>query len=87
MALWLATSAVLSPDSPSCEPNEPVPTAAADPMSGETPAEMAIFKSSAFAAQKVALLACGCFNPPTYMHLRMFGKCRRFQRTLMLRKE
>lgn len=22
---------------------------------------------------KIVLLACGSFNPPTYMHLRMFG--------------
>ena len=24
---------------------------------------------------KVFLLGCGCFNPVTHMHLRMFGKC------------
>lgn len=26
------------------------------------------------APRKVILLACGSFNPPTNMHLRMFGK-------------
>lgn len=28
-------------------------------------------------SQKVVLLACGSYNPPTNMHLRMFGKLAR----------
>lgn len=27
---------------------------------------------------RVALLACGCYNPPTIMHLRMFESARDF---------
>ena len=35
---------------------------------------MSLFAKMA-SPQKVVLLACGSFNPPTNMHLRMFGMC------------
>lgn len=30
--------------------------------------------SATLYGKKIVLLACGSFNPPTFTHLRMFGK-------------
>lgn len=31
---------------------------------------------------KIVIMACGSFSPPTYMHLRMFGKLSEIEREM-----
>lgn len=35
----------------------------------------AIVEESKGLLPRIALIACGCFSPPTPMHMRLFGEC------------